>query len=76
MIMQRFSKPAHTMGVAFAVPHAFIPTPNMTPLQIARGKGAEAKRLGHSDSENPHSEKLVPNEGQLSAEWIKGYNGG
>ena len=71
--MQRFTKPAQTMGIAFAVPHAFIPTPGMTLLEIARAKGAEAKRLGHPNSENPH---LVPNEGQLSAEWIKGYNGG
>jgi hypothetical protein len=72
--MQRFTKPTQTMGTAFAVPHAFIPMPGMTPLEIARGKGAEAKSLGHLISENPHT--LVPNEDQLSAEWVKGYNGG
>ena len=76
MIKQRWSNPAHTMGIAIAVPYrtAFMPLPTMTPLEIARGKGAEAKSLGRSANTNPY--RLVPNEGQLSAEWIKGYNGG
>lgn len=75
---QRWSKPAHSMGVSLAVPHSsFVPTPNMTPLQIARAKGAEAKRLGRRDSDNPHTDMLAsPSEGQLSEEWTKGYNGG
>lgn len=74
--LQRFSKPTHTMGVTIAVPHTrFTPTPTMKPLEIAFRKGAEAKRLGRPP-DNPHTDKLVPNDGQLAAEWLKGYNGG
>lgn len=71
--MQRFSKPTHSVGVTVAVPHTrFTPTPTMSPLAVARAKGAEAKRLGHKP-DNPHADKLEPNSGQLAAEWDKGY---
>jgi hypothetical protein len=73
--LQRFSKPTHTMGVTIAVPHAtFSPTPTMSPLTIARNKGAETKRRGR-EADNPY-DRLSPNDGQLAAEWDKGYNGG
>lgn len=73
--MQRFSKPAHTIGVHISVPHTrFTPTPNMSPLTIAFHKGAEAKHLGRPASDNPHTDKLVPNDGQLASEWDRGYN--
>jgi hypothetical protein len=72
--VQKFSKPTHGIGVQLAVPHSrFVPTPNMTPLQIAFNKGAEAKVLGRPN-ENPHTDKLSPNDGQLAAAWDKGYN--
>lgn len=71
--VQRVSKPAHAIGVQIAVPHTrFTPTPNMSPLKIAFEKGAEAKRLGRPN-ENPHADKLTPNNGQLAAEWDRGY---
>ena len=74
VLMQRFSKPAHSVGVSIAVPHnGFTPTPNMTPLEIAFHKGKEAKRLGRP-AENPHKDLLTPTEGQLAAEWERGYN--
>lgn len=74
VFLQRFSKPAHSIGVTIAVPHKrFTPTPTMSPLEIAYHKGAEAKRLGRPESDNPHGDKLNPNHGQLSAEWSKGY---
>ena len=73
MVGQRFSKPTHSTGVTIAVPHSgFTPTPNMSPLEIAFKKGQEAKRLGRP-AENPHEDKLVPNEGQLAKEWDRGY---
>jgi hypothetical protein len=66
--VQRFSKPTHAIGVQIVVPHkTFVPTPNMSPLQIAFRKGAEAKRLGRARN-NPHGS------GQLAAEWDRGYN--
>jgi hypothetical protein len=72
--MQRFSKPAHTIGVNIAVPHnGFTPTPSMTPLQIAFHKGKEAKRLGRP-ADNPHTDMLAPNDGALASEWNRGYN--
>lgn len=71
--MQRVSKPTHSTGVTIAVPHSrFAPTPTMTPLEIAFRKGQEAKRLGRP-AENPHTEKLVPNDGELAKEWDRGY---
>jgi len=69
---QRFSKPTHSVGVTIAVPHSgFTPTPTMSPLEIAFHKGQEAKRLGRP-AENPHTDMLAPNEGQLAKEWDRG----
>ena len=46
-VAQRISKPSHSIGVTIAIPHSsFVPTPLMTPLEIAFAKGAEAKRFG------------------------------
>jgi hypothetical protein len=74
--LQRFSKPAHTVGVTVAVPHTqFTPTPTMSPLMIAYNKGAEARLRGRN-LENPYTDRLVPNNGELATEWDKGYNGG
>lgn len=74
MHKQRFSKPAHSVRVSVLVPHSsFTPTPTMSPLQVAFFKGKEARRLGRSVEENPHTDVLAPNNGQLSAEWLKGY---
>lgn len=71
--LQRFSKPTHSVGVTVAVPHTrFSPTPTMHPGEIAFNKGAEAKRLGRP-ADNPYTEKLSPNDGQLAAEWDRGY---
>lgn len=73
--VQKVSKPAHAIGVQIAVPHStFVPTPSMPPLTIAFNKGAEAKRLGRPASDNPHTDKLSPNEGQLAEAWDKGYS--
>lgn len=72
-MVQRFSKPTHSLGVSILVPHSkFTPTPTMSPLTIAFHKGREAKRLGRP-AENPHN-FLTPNSGALAAEWDKGYN--
>lgn len=72
--LQKFSKPAHTIGVTVAVPHTrFSPTPTMHPGDVAYSKGVEAKRLGRPASDNPYTDKLAPNNGQLSAEWNRGY---
>lgn len=71
---QRISKPAHSVRIALLVPHSrFTPTPTMSPLKVAYYKGLEAKRLGRAEDENPHTDKLAPNNGALSAEWLKGF---
>ena len=67
-------KASHSAGVASAVPHtSSVPTPNMTPLEIAFRKGQEAKHRG--SAENPHTDKLATSqsEGQLAKEWDRGY---
>lgn len=66
---------AHGAGVSNIIPHirTFKPTPTMTALEIAYGQGREARRLGRPDSENPHTEKLPPNDGKLADEWARGY---
>jgi hypothetical protein len=71
MIIQRRSRPAHSIGVKICVPHSsFTPTPNMTPLQIAHGQGREARRRGRDADENPYDEDSV-----LAAHWAKGHTG-
>jgi hypothetical protein len=73
MVGQRIYKPTHSIGVVVAVPHSgFCPTPTMSPLEIAFYKGQEARRLGRP-AENPHTDKLAPNNGQLASEWDRGY---
>lgn len=61
----------HGVGVSVALPHIkhFTPTPNMTPAEVAYGRGREARRKGRPDNENPYT----ANEEQLSAQWAKGY---
>lgn len=60
---------AHGIGISVALPHMkdFVPTPNMTPLEIAHGRGKEARRKGRPEAENPYDEET------LSAEWARGY---
>ncbi len=68
-IVQRFTKPTHSIGVTIAVPHAsFTPTPNMTELEVAHGKGWDAKRRGRKADENPYEEGTT-----LSDHWLKGH---
>jgi hypothetical protein len=45
----------------------------MSPLEVAFRKGQEAKRLGRK-TDNPHTDFLSPNEGELAKEWDRGYN--
>lgn len=65
----------HSVGISNVIPHMrqFKPTPTMTALEVAYMQGKEARRLGRSDSDNPHGEKLLPNTGQLADEWARGY---
>jgi hypothetical protein len=62
----------HSVGVSIAVPyaHAFVPTPNMSPLEIAYSKGADAARRGLDSNANPYS----ATEAGLSEAWGRGYN--
>lgn len=72
--IQRRMKHSHQVRVALLVPHSsFTPTPAMSPGEVAYFKGKEAKRLGRGTDENPHTEKLLPNNGVLAAQWMKGY---
>lgn len=74
MLVQRKSKPLHSVGVSVLVPHSrFTPTPTMKPLEIAYFKGLEARRLGRPAADNPHTDALLPNDGALAAEWMRGY---
>lgn len=70
----RWTKPTHQMRVAVLVPGArFVPTPSMSPLKIAFMQGRDMKRRGRPLTDNPYEGKLAPNDGQLAAEWLKGY---
>lgn len=62
---------AHGVGISICLPHMknFNPPTSMTPIEVARGRGKEARRKGHPESENPYQ----PEEAGLSAEWVKGY---
>lgn len=74
MLIQRRTKPTHQLRVAVLVPHArFVPTPSMSPLKIAFMQGRDMKRRGRPESDNPYGDRLAPNDGQLHAEWLKGY---
>lgn len=75
--LQRVTKPTHSVRVNVAVPHTgFSPTPMMSPLDIARGKGAEAKRLGRPPNENPYPDPRTafPNDGELAKAWQAAYD--
>lgn len=72
--MQRRSRHTHAAGVSILVPHSsFTPTPTMSPLEVAYHKGRDAKRRGRPAT-NPHNDLLTPNDGELAAEWERGYN--
>lgn len=74
MLIQRRTKPTHQLRIAVLVPGArFVPTPSMSPLKIAFMQGRDVKRRGRSEADNPYGDKLAPNNGQLSAEWLKGF---
>lgn len=67
---------SHSAGVSNVIPHIrkFKQTrDSMTALEVAYAQGKEARRLGRPDADNPHGEKLLPNTGQLAAEWARGY---
>jgi hypothetical protein len=62
----------HSVGVQVALPfaHAFSPTPNMTPGEIAFGKGADAARRGLGQGACPYDEQLHAG---LFDQWMKGF---
>lgn len=71
MIIQRRSKPAHSVGVSVCVPHSgLVLTPTMTPLQVALRQGAHAKHRGREADENPYEEGTT-----LAEHWAKGHTG-
>lgn len=61
----------HTIGISIAVPneHAFVPTPTMSPSEIAYHRGRDIARRGRKSEENPYGEEQAT----LSAEWLRGY---
>lgn len=63
----------HAIGVYIALPHAaqaFTPLPLMSPLEVARHKGADAGRRGLEESKCPYDPVGHEN---LYREWMRGY---
>lgn len=62
----------HGVGISIALPyaHSFVPTPNLSPLEIAYSKGADAARRGIGEDANPYNAAEHRN---LSETFARGY---
>lgn len=62
----------HAIGVSILVPysHEFVPTPNLSPTEIAYHKGREIAQRGRDHTECPYDAGEHPN---LHEHWMRGY---